>query len=168
MAELLRTCSFFVPGIARPKGSTRSFVNPNTNRIVTLSDSGGIVQWQSDVKSVANLNWEADPSEKPVALCLEFVRTRPKSHFGTGRNTAVLKASAPHLPATVPDLDKLVRGVLDALTGVVYIDDKLVCLVVVAKSFGAHPGAEIAVREISDSELFGRMGFVFNLGLVRN
>ena len=44
-----------------------------------------------------------------------------------------------------PDLDKLVRAVLDALTGVVWVDDSQVTQIVASKVFGS-PGVLIEVE----------------------
>jgi crossover junction endodeoxyribonuclease RusA len=49
---------------------------------------------------------------------------RVASHYGSGRNAAKLKDSAPLHVEKSPDLDKLVRGVMDGLKGVLYSDDK--------------------------------------------
>ena len=49
---------------------------------------------------------------------------RPKSHFGTGKNADKVKQSAPVFPATMPDIDKLMRAILDGLTDAqVWLDD---------------------------------------------
>ncbi|MDV7391094.1 RusA family crossover junction endodeoxyribonuclease, partial [Arthrospira platensis SPKY1] len=68
------------------------------------------------------------PLDCPVRVDVWFIFDRPKSHFGTGRNADVLKPSAPKRMTTPPDVDKLARTVLDALTVAgVLADDKLVC-----------------------------------------
>jgi Holliday junction resolvase RusA-like endonuclease len=62
-----------------------------------------------------------------VAVRLRFWLTRPASHYGTGRNKAVVKPSAPRRPAGRPDVDKLARAVLDGLTmGGAFTDDSQV------------------------------------------
>ena len=51
---------------------------------------------------------------------------------------------------TAPDLDKLTRAVLDALTGVLYLDDKQVIELHARKQYAlypAGPGARITVTE---------------------
>lgn len=52
-------------------------------------------------------------------------------------------------PIKKPDLDKLVRCLCDALTGVVYRDDSQVVEISVSKRFDAAPHARIEVRELS-------------------
>lgn len=47
---------------------------------------------------------------------LVFYFPRPKSHYGTGRNSEVLKLSAPIYHKTKPDIDNLEKAVYDALS----------------------------------------------------
>lgn len=49
---------------------------------------------------------------------------RPKSHFGSGKNSDKLKPSAPVYHKNTPDHDNLVKFYADAMTGIVYHDDK--------------------------------------------
>lgn len=58
-----------------------------------------------------------------IQIELEFNMLRPKSHFGTGRNLGILKDSAPKEHLRTPDLDNLVKFVLDAMNGKFYVDD---------------------------------------------
>ena len=47
----------------------------------------------------------------------------------------MLRSSAPRAPGR-PDLDKLCRAALDAMTGVVYVDDAQVAILSAAKEWG--------------------------------
>lgn len=49
-------------------------------------------------------------------VTVTFTLDRPALHYGTGRNADRLKDTAPPYPTGRPDLDKLCRAVLDALT----------------------------------------------------
>lgn len=64
-----------------------------------------------------------EPLPGALEINLEFNMLRPKSHFGTGRNLGKLKDSAPDNHTRTPDLDNLVKFVLDAMNGEFYIDD---------------------------------------------
>lgn len=67
-----------------------------------------------------------EPLEGPLKLTLVFKFPRPKSHYGTGRNSEVLKPSAPIHHAQKPDIDNVCKSTLDAMNGVGYGDDKQV------------------------------------------
>ena len=84
----------------------------------------------------------------PVLVTLGFYLARPKAHFGVGRNAGKLKPSAPEMPIGKPDLDKLVRAVFDALTGMVFRDDSQVAVLVATKQYADDergPGVSIRV-----------------------
>ena len=66
------------------------------------------------------------PKQVPLAAELDFFMKRPKSDFvGNNRENGRLKASASNLVALPyrPDIDNLIKFVLDALNGVLYHDD---------------------------------------------
>jgi Holliday junction resolvase RusA-like endonuclease len=48
------------------------------------------------------------------------------------------------IPTVPPDLDKQIRSILDALTGVAYGDDSQVTRILASKEYGS-PGVEIEV-----------------------
>ena len=77
-----------------------------------------------------------------------FILQRPKVHCGTGRNANTVKASAPAHPVGRPDVDKLLRALLDALTGTVVADDSQVVEATARKVYcGPHdePRVEVSV-----------------------
>lgn len=60
--------------------------------------------------------------EEATLVDVTFYGPRSSSHYGTGRNAGILKASAPTYPiaqgrygAGLQDIDKLARSILDAL-----------------------------------------------------
>ena len=62
----------------------------------------------------------------PIRLNCSFRLHRPKSHYGTGRNSGVLKKSAPEFHIVKPDLDNLIKFVKDCLNGLAWKDDSQV------------------------------------------
>ena len=47
---------------------------------------------------------------------LKFYFSHPRSHFGTGKNSKILKPSAPVFHTKKPDIDNLEKAVYDALS----------------------------------------------------
>lgn len=85
--------------------------------------------------------------DEPVIVRLTFYVARPAGHYGTGRNAGVLKDSAPLWPErTGDDVDKLARAALDALTGIVWRDDKRVVTLPLRRRYGSPERLEVAVR----------------------
>jgi len=114
---------FTVYGKPAQMGSKKAFVRGG-RAIITDDNSDKRKQWANAVSSkAAEVMAGATVISSPVSLQVIFFFGRPKSHFGSGRNASQLKASAPERHAQTPDLDKLVRCLGDALTGIVYRDD---------------------------------------------
>lgn len=138
--------SFFVPGIPVPKGSARAFVNRYTGRAAVVQTNADKQKpWASLITMMAQ-----DKKLRPVAgkirLRLSFYMPRPKSHF---KSNGIIKTSFKLLEhVKKPDLDKLIRCVLDALTGVVYADDSQVVLILGWKGYAnADVGCLIEVDQ---------------------
>lgn len=62
----------------------------------------------------------------PLQIDLEFVFDRPKGHFGSGRNSHLLKPSSPKYHIIKPDKDNLEKFALDCMEGVVFKNDSQV------------------------------------------
>ena len=128
-----------VVGVPVPQGSTRAFAGKGkaAGKVFTTNDaSGTLAKWRGDIRTVALANF-SQPTDKPVEIEAIFVFERPKSHL---TSKGALRAGAPEVPG--PDIDKLARGLLDALTGIAYRDDKQVRLLVAAKRY-SKPGATL-------------------------
>lgn len=123
--------SVFVAGTPIAKGNLRR------NRWGASYDATkGLSAWSELVRgTVAAECAGAEPEAGAVALRVTFWLPRPASHFGTGRNRERLREAAPRVPTTRPDVDKLLRAVLDAMKGTVYHDDGQVVSVHVIKSY---------------------------------
>ena len=139
----------FIPGKPATKGSTRSFPHAKTGKIVTVSDAKGLKGWQQRIALAVAPHWPR-VTDAPVRLDIDFHVLRPKSHFGTGRNIKRLKASAPYEHGRKPDLDKLIRAVLDALTGIVYRDDSQVCWLLAQKRYSEKSGVQLMIHAEED------------------
>lgn len=63
------------------------------------------------------------PLKGALRVDFDFIFSRPKSHYGTGRNANKLKASAPTFHVKKPDCDNLIKFYLDAMNEYIYKDD---------------------------------------------
>jgi len=148
-APMLPALAFTVYGQAKPGGSKRAFLNPKTQQIVVIEDSKN-KPWRAEVVAAAAYAMDncgiADPLLGPLAVELRFYRPRPKGHYGSGRNSGVIKASAPAYPTTRPDVLKLARLVEDAMAHVVYADDAQIVDEHLLKLWGSPERCEVHVR----------------------
>ena len=122
---------FTVPGLAAPQGSKRA-VRLRNGRTVLLESSARVRPYRAVFALAARQAWTEPPAMGVVAVELLFRFLRPKSHY---TSTGALRLSAPRAPGR-PDLDKLCRAALDAMTGVVYADDSQVAILSACKEWG--------------------------------
>jgi Holliday junction resolvase RusA-like endonuclease len=137
--------SFTVPGTPAPQGSKTPFggeANPH------------IKSWRETVARAAHERWPVGPIFGPVKVVVVFVFPRPKAHFRTGQYADVLRPNAPEWHTSTPDLDKLQRGIGDALkAGGMLRDDSQIAAWDVRKVYGHRPAAQITVRGLDHEEL---------------
>lgn len=129
-----RMSQVFIYGRPAPQGSKRHLGNG-----IMVESSKAVKPWRVDVAWAAREAF-LTPLDGAVRLELGFVMPRPKS------------APKKSTPAAVkrPDLDKLVRAVMDAITGVVVVDDSQVVHLVATKriaEIGESPGLELAAYQ---------------------
>lgn len=112
----------------------RAFVPKGWTRPVLTSTNRNLKGWEALVRSRAN-EARADqlPLDGPIALSIDFYFQRPKRLL-TKSTAAVFQ---PHI--TAPDLSKLVRGLEDALSGILFLDDRQVAKIEATKAYAA-PG----------------------------
>lgn len=143
-----------VCGTPAPQGSKRGFV-AGGRAIVVDDNKPRLRSWRQDVRAAA-LETGSSMLRRPVHVEVTFFLARPKGHYGTGRNTGVVRGSAPPHPGVKPDLDKLLRSTLDGLKEArIYEDDAQVIIISAAKQYarrGQPPGACIAIREVWEQE----------------
>lgn len=129
----------WVPGAPAPQGSKR-----HVGRGILVESSKALGPWRDRVAMFATAS---NPTllTGPVRVDADFVMTRPVS-TPKHRTPAAVKR---------PDLDKLLRGVLDALTGVTWADDSQVVEVFATKrlaAIGETPGLRLVVVDLTERD----------------
>lgn len=138
---------FTVIGKPAGKGSKR-IGRTRAGRPIVLDDNARTKPWQSQVQAAAieAMGIPAEPFRGPVSVSVVIQIARPKGHYGTGKNAGKLKDNAPYWCLSKPDCDKVVRTVLDALTGVAYHDDSQCGIDAPVKTYG--PRDQVTIRVI--------------------
>jgi Holliday junction resolvase RusA-like endonuclease len=142
-------------GTPRPQGSKRPVRNKHTGRIHIIESSQRLPDWRADIRDAALRLLDPPDNfarlwEAPLVVGIQFRLARPKGHYlpaNTRRAAPELRPEAPKYPAGKPDTDKLIRAVLDALTGLVWRDDSQVVHIEAWKLYHPHEGADITVSE---------------------
>lgn len=130
--------AFTVYGIARPKGSTRAFMRPGMKFPIVTSDNKSVKGWEESVRAALQQHAAGVFFQGPLMVRIAFSLPRPKS---MGRKWPAHTKK--------PDLDKLARGSLDAMKGVLWNDDSQVIELHVKKSYALdQPSAYIEVEPV--------------------
>jgi crossover junction endodeoxyribonuclease RusA len=135
--------TFTVIGHAQPQGSTKAFMPKGARYPVVTSDNPNLKQWRQLVAYAAQQHAAAGPMSGGVRVTLDFALQRPRS---------LPKRTSQHLKK--PDIDKLARAVLDALTGILFVDDSEVIRLTVKKQYAAPhqpPGVLITVASCCEA-----------------
>lgn len=132
---------FHVPGKPQGQGS-----KTKTRWGALREDNVELGPWRERValEAYRALGEDRTLVEGPIAVGLEFVLYRPVS---------APKKSTP--PATKkPDIDKLCRSILDALTHVIWTDDaQVTCLLATKRvaELGESPGVSVWVERVENT-----------------
>lgn len=130
MTMKLRDHVFVIDGIRPvPQGSVRAF-KVGDRAVVTHSKSSDLMGYRQVIADTVR-HEVPTPTRSAVTIRLTFCFPRPKNHIG---KKGVLP-SAPNYFTTKPDVDKLARSVMDALTGTLYVDDSQVYRLMAIKQY---------------------------------
>ena len=127
--------NFFVDGLPVPQGSMKVI-----NGRVIHNKGSELAAWRSAVALAAKAHG-ARPMTDPMFIEMKFFMPRPRT---------VKRAE----PSVAPDLDKLIRAVLDGLTAIAYIDDGQVTSIVAQKAYGERIGVDIRLGSRLIEQLF--------------
>jgi crossover junction endodeoxyribonuclease RusA len=114
-------------------------------RAIVTDASKHIKTWKRAVAEAGRLAAPKTLLDLPLKVFCCFIMPRPKKHYRTGKFSNELRADAPHGHSIAPDALKLMRGTEDALTGIIWKDDCLICDERQTKVYGDKPGAKITI-----------------------
>lgn len=132
--------TYRIDAIPRPQGSKRHVGNG-----VMVESSKHVANWRAFARLCAvqaMRGQEIAGKGTPVRVVARFRFDRPQKHY----NAKGLKSDAAIFHVGKPDADKLLRALLDSMSGVVFYDDSQVCEVAVDKNYDklAHTQVEVS------------------------
>lgn len=134
---------FSVNGRPVPQGSMTAV---RAGNYVTMrhQQGGALAVWRASIRLACG---DITPDRDPYSLALNFRLKRPKAHLGLSMGKVYVKPQYEReVPHSTPDLDKLIRAVMDALTGVLYLDDSQVYAIMAQKTYSAIEGVDVKAR----------------------
>jgi crossover junction endodeoxyribonuclease RusA len=132
---------FTVYGKPEPQGSAKAFIPKGWKRAIVTSDNVKLKPWRQQVSGAAldavkGLDLPAFRANTPMFIAVKFFFQRPASATIKARPGMTVK----------PDGDKVLRAILDAITGILVHDDAQFVELHVSKQYGV-PRVEIQVAE---------------------
>ena len=102
---------------------------------VYTPETKALREWRHEVEAVMARHMDKQ-LDGAFEVRLEFYMPRPKSHFRTGKYSHIMKVDAPIDHTSKPDLDNLVKLILDVITKSGYWkDDSQVIELSVCKNY---------------------------------
>ena len=139
----MASIQFTVLGVPQPRGNKTAFPFQRKDGSLGVNVTDGrrpksraaSAGWMDSVRfAAASEQQDSPPIEGPVEIDIAFELVRPKSRKSAKAHT------------TRPDIDKLARGTLDAMKGIIYRDDSQIVSLRLWKSYAkTSPGARITV-----------------------
>lgn len=139
---MVEQIEFFVAGTPVPQGSTKAFYIKKIEKVVTTHSNKSTGAWRQRIASEAqriSQGFYEDDRMVGYEMDLMFIFEKPKS--APKRWVHDTKR---------PDLDKLVRACLDALTNIAFPDDSQVITITAGKRYAGPnevPGLRVSVKK---------------------
>jgi Holliday junction resolvase RusA-like endonuclease len=133
---------FTVEGIPQGKGRPRFRRTPNF--VQTYTDAKTKTYEQKIRDSSTRAMGSASPLESPVSVDL-YIRIKCPTSFSKRRQNECFEGR--ERPTKKPDIDNIIKAYLDAMNGVVYLDDTQVVRVSAKKVYSMVAGVDVCIRE---------------------
>lgn len=135
---------FIVPGIPAPQPRPRVFrQGPYGSRTVSAMPGDPVHAFKATCRLMASQAYQGPLLDEPVALTLLFVFPRLQNNRSQGRVLYPGKK----------DIDNVAKATMDALNGVIWRDDVLVCKLIASKlqaAVGEQPHTEVVIWKARD------------------
>lgn len=130
-----KSVTIVIPGVPVPQGRPKFARRGN---FVTTYDPDKSRKWKEHVKEHAEPQvTELFDKSIPLSITAVFYMPRPASVSATKRPFHIVK----------PDVDNLVKGLTDALTGICWVDDAQIVEIRACKEYSETPQTVLMVEE---------------------
>ena len=132
--------TLWVPGKPQPQGSKKGFII--NNKVVLVESSKGLKPWREKIRTIAQHSAELQKFDGAVHVTMSFYFKKPASNKKPSHTQK-------------PDVDKLIRGVMDSLTNVCFNDDSQVTSITAYKFWAKQEmeGVNISVWPVDEDGL---------------
>lgn len=135
--------AFTIPGDPRGKGRPRATAIGGRARMFTDAKT---VNYENLVKMAASHALAGrEPLDEPLSVRVS-VRMVPAASHSAKKRAAMLSGEI--MPTKLPDIDNVVKAVLDGCNKVAFRDDALIVRLSAQKTYSATPGVDVVIEPI--------------------
>ena len=133
--------AFTIPGDPRGKGRPRATIIGGHARMFTDTKTAS---YENLVKLAASRALGGrEPLDEPLTITV-MVRMVPASSHSAKKRAAMLSGEI--MPTKLPDIDNVVKAVLDGCNKVAFRDDALIVRLVSEKNYASVPGVDVSIE----------------------
>ena len=137
---------FEVPGQPKGKERPRWTMVSNTSIVYTPRNTR---DYEETIRTYYKINnFKSFKKEEALEVSAIAYYQTPKN---TKKSHKLLMLKGKMLPTKKPDIDNIMKVVLDALNGVAYYDDSQVCKVNFMKMYSEEPKLKILIRNVGEN-----------------
>lgn len=137
---------FAIPGKPQGKARARTFYNPKTKGMTSITPEKTVLYENlvatCYMQAAGELRY---PDDANLSVRIQAFFEPAKS---TPKKKRAEMLSGVILPSKKPDIDNIVKSILDALNGVAYRDDTQVVELHVRKQYGERPRVEVLIQPV--------------------
>lgn len=116
---------------------------------IRLYDPPKTATFKRKLHELAKESYHGKPLDGELEVTVIFGRSVQKS---ISKKERKLRLLGRHRPIVKPDLDNYIKSTLDALTGVLWVDDNAIVKLVAEKRYMEQPKIEIEVRSMTNAD----------------
>lgn len=133
--------AFTIPGDPRGKGRPRATIRGSHASLYTDAKTAS---YENLVKLAAShALGDRDPFDEALRIRVS-VRMVPAASHSAKKRAAMLSGEI--MPTKLPDIDNVVKAVLDGCNKVAFRDDALIVSLIASKSYSATPGVDVVIE----------------------
>ena len=147
----MKTICFTVPGKPQGKARARTFYNPKTKGMSSITPEKTVLY--ENFISTCYLQVAGEDRFSDDA----YIRIRIQAFYEVTKSSSKVKRTAmlngELMPAKKPDIDNIAKAVLDALNSVAYRDDTQIVELQIRKQYSEKPRLEICMESVNLQEI---------------
>lgn len=144
MNEISMRFQFAIEPVAQARPRARRF-----GKGIRLYDPPKTATFKRKLHKLAKERYHGKPLDGELEVTVIFGRSVQKS---ISKKERKLRLLGRHRPIVKPDLDNYIKSTLDALTGVLWVDDNAIVKLVAEKRYMEQPKIEIEVRSMTNAD----------------